>query len=1004
MEPLNTFFRISPSLLLKNVNSPQGSHTSSSFSSPSFAEHQTGLKVYRDSPPSFTSAHRVVDDNPLFEGFPALSVSKQGQGTTADCPKEDAGGLGESNQVQEHLHHLLNLLQQAHGDDGKTNGVALPHLADELEVVVKKLKQKEHGPEHVNEVQLEPGRCARMQAALPDADVYRATPTCSRTTASVANEGSSCWAAASNSDEPGGGSKPSESSFLWNMAASNNSSGDSGGTSITAASGRMVLRDSVCKQLLQSPASTVSPLSCVGPAVVACSPLFTVDDDCMASPKELPADRQRKRSMGLRASQHDKQQCCDPPVEASPQQSLFVAGSPALPATVTSTPEPPAPEGQQVPLYSWMQSMLASTPRQDMTDAPDGCPEADAASTSTSTPDSQQQAGEQQGDPLAAAVRAALAASPAEHLAYGSPLHLKIQRLLAQRQSSSPLDDAEVQADGAPRTTEEAQEDMRGADSAPVWITNPAAESPSTSQYTTDSTSSCTTPLTQGDITPMPFRSSVSPFGPTLRERYASKVASSAAQAALGAAIPQPATATTEPPSSASTSPTPSAIKFSENSPEAAELVAQLGLSLQLDPALVGRVSELDVLQHVEAWAREQHIASQAATSPEAEVGTTHAPGSGALLHVAIDTAVQTDPSPQSSGGQVAQAAKLAPETRDAAVCTAPVRWRDNTTFDNREPLGEIDECPTPDEDDDVGMAVFSPARSDQSKRSPAASLVKRYEASRFANKQSPAGTPGSATRRGAGRTSRAGKPHSSCDVTPVRRGLFRDADSARMAAMEAAAAATACHKAADQDGQGPSAEDVRPCAGTVEAPFNSGRGGGAVAAGPVMPQPRISDSGSPVVSDGVVEHPRQQDLPVRTSMPSAAEAPTQVAPKPAVLPPDQQPLAQSVGVGRGAGKAQNAPLVVQASLCTGRAQEAANVEVEAVPDVLFTPGNSLPGGSRSATSKHMSRIFPTSSANRTESSCGDSDSVCGVPRMLSSISSVSIITSERGAVGGTNG
>ncbi len=59
MEPLSTFFRISPTLLIHDVTTPR-SQSSSSFSSPSFADHQTGLKVYRESPASLNSAHQVI--------------------------------------------------------------------------------------------------------------------------------------------------------------------------------------------------------------------------------------------------------------------------------------------------------------------------------------------------------------------------------------------------------------------------------------------------------------------------------------------------------------------------------------------------------------------------------------------------------------------------------------------------------------------------------------------------------------------------------------------------------------------------------------------------------------------------------------------------------------------------------------------------------------------------------------------------------------------------------
>jgi hypothetical protein len=90
----------------------------------------------------------------------------------------------------------------------------------------------------------------------------------------------------------------------------------------------------------------------------------------------------------------------------------------------------------------------------------------------------------------------------------------------------------------------------------------------------------------------------LSPFGPTLRERYARSCsaapdtvdaeATATSQAAEPAAIPPQAQA--------------------EDPEEAAELVAELGLDLQLDPATAGSISNLEVLVHVERWAREQFM------------------------------------------------------------------------------------------------------------------------------------------------------------------------------------------------------------------------------------------------------------------------------------------------------------------------------------------------------------------------------------------------------------
>lgn len=110
-------------------------------------------------------------------------------------------------------------------------------------------------------------------------------------------------------------------------------------------------------------------------------------------------------------------------------------------------------------------------------------------------------------------------------------------------------------------------------------------------------------PVLQNKMEVLPFRSSISPFGPPLRERFATRSCTAAPDTS---SMQRPSTAASRP--SAATPLSLPHPRVDDDSPEAAELLAELGLDLQLDAEASGNISNLEVLEHVERWAREQFM------------------------------------------------------------------------------------------------------------------------------------------------------------------------------------------------------------------------------------------------------------------------------------------------------------------------------------------------------------------------------------------------------------
>ncbi|GLI71809.1 hypothetical protein VaNZ11_017202 [Volvox africanus] len=646
MEPLSTFFRISPALLFQNFTTPR-SHASSSFSSPSFADHQTGLKVYCESPASLTSAHQ---DNPLFEGFPVLPASNRK--AEASCSESFAGDeqvTGNSPKLQDQLHHLLTVLQHAlevHGTEGLPDEIA-PQLADELEAVAKKLKDKER------EVAVERQLRAKVQLALTGAEAtirkLRATPT-RGTSASGWGMRWRCNEAAALSPTattPG----PAD---IWNPGRKSARRTQAAGT--TRVGG---LRDSVCRQLLQSPSSSMSPLSMTGPSAATSIPIAVVDDASMASPKELPTDQQRSQSCQITVGTTSS---CEHVLIPTGIQRMRQISSQSSEAATSSSFHPP--------LYNWMKAVLSTSTKQahgrlhSYGSGNEGVGAQRCASTNSSTVQSPAPCGVV-GNSIAAAIRFAISKTRTPPLVYGSPLYRRIQRLLAEQRSPSPFRQAVVLVEDAPPHVDSVDQSptcggragcrMQVAPmptgSRPVWDQERDTDSASVSDRRSDTTSSsCYTPAitARDDIASLPFRSSVSPFGPTLREKYAARSRNATSDEG---SVQRPVVA------ESAASKTPSmcggpSLQPAGHAAEAAALVAELGLDLQLDLATADNISNIEVLEHMERWAREQFITKRVLhASKEALLetdGDSDAVGSSKFpidlsTQALVDTAVQTE-------------------------------------------------------------------------------------------------------------------------------------------------------------------------------------------------------------------------------------------------------------------------------------------------------------------------------------------------------------------------
>ncbi|EFJ52892.1 hypothetical protein VOLCADRAFT_102852 [Volvox carteri f. nagariensis] len=672
MEPLSTFFRINPALLFQNVTTPR-SQTSSSISSPSFADHQTGLKVYSESPASLTSAHQ---DNPLFEGFPVLPASKRKAAVSGDAHgTKNTAVPGDSPKLEEQLHHLLEVLQQAlelHSADGLPDDVA-PRLADELQAVARRLRDKER------ELPVERQLRAKVQLALTGAEAtirkLRATPR-RRTSA---NGSGVDW-------------RSNEAASSPTLAAHTNSRFSAGTTLVAEGNTRGgIERDSVCRQLLQSPSSSMSPLSWTGPSfVTGGTPMCVVDDASMASPKELPTDQNGSTCSQLASV-----------AGSSHGQIKIPTGIPRLRQLTSTSSEAATSSSFHPPLYNWMKAVLASTTKQNqpMLLHGNGSVGSDAGTRGVEDGSEAQSPGMGGAvhDSLASVVRAALSNKRTPPLIYGSPLYRRIQRLLAEQRSPIPLRNTSAPGGVMQQSLYSVEPSPIGgrrrgwetgatapASSRPVWDQEVDTDSASASNRSSDTSSSCTTPTMtmRDDIAALPFDSSVSPFGPTLRERYAARTNTVAS-----------ATASIQYPSATAASAAFDATGLSGGLPrpareperEAAELVAELGLDLQLAPFTVENITNLEVLAHAERWIRGQFIAANKVLEANRERTLEDERCSGSAgcsndldssAQAQVEMVIQTEPAYRLSAGEhvlQCSASTSAPSFSAAAVNPTPI-------------------------------------------------------------------------------------------------------------------------------------------------------------------------------------------------------------------------------------------------------------------------------------------------------------------------------------------
>jgi hypothetical protein len=243
----------------------------------------------------------------------------------------------------------------------------------------------------------------------------------------------------------------------------------------------------------------MSPLSWNGPAAAASTPMFVVDDASMASPKELPTEQHKKQENQL-------------PDCSIYEHVRIPTGISIMPQTSCSSSEGGAASTAtfQPPLYEWMKAVLASAAKHDdvmLHDSPDGASRGGVLSGHEVA--SPPEAGAS-GDSLAAAVRAALSNTRTPPLIYGTPLHRRIQRLLAEQRSPSPV--RHVAAQTTVVQHGDSVQGMRfrgavvscasGATRARLpWDQDEAGtDSPSFSRRFTDTSSSCATPMTANQV------------------------------------------------------------------------------------------------------------------------------------------------------------------------------------------------------------------------------------------------------------------------------------------------------------------------------------------------------------------------------------------------------------------------------------------------------------------------------------------------------------------------
>ncbi|GIL62226.1 hypothetical protein Vafri_16498 [Volvox africanus] len=404
----------------------------------------------------------------------------------------------------------------------------------------------------------------------------------------------------------------------------------------------------------------MSPLSTTGPSASASIPIAAVDDASMASPKELPTDQQRSQNCQITVG-----------TTSSCEHVLIPTGIQRMRQTSSQSSEAATSSSFHPPLYNWMKAVLSTSTKQghgrlhSYGSGNEGVGAQRCTSTNSSTVQSPAPCGVV-GNGIADAIRFAMSKTRTPPLVYGSPLYRRIQRLLAEQRSPSPFRQTVVLAEAAPQRVDSVYQSPTcggragcrtqvapmPTGSRPEWDQERDTDSASVSDRRSDTTSSsCYTPIitARDDIASLPFRSSVSPFGPTLREKYAarSRITTSDTGSVQRAVVAESAA-----------SKTPSmcgghSLQPAGHTAEAAALVAELGLDLQLDPATADNISNIEVLEHVERWAREQFITSNGVLQASREAvletdGDSDAVGSSKYpadlsTQALVDTAVQTE-------------------------------------------------------------------------------------------------------------------------------------------------------------------------------------------------------------------------------------------------------------------------------------------------------------------------------------------------------------------------
>lgn len=320
-----------------------------------------------------------------------------------------------------------------------------------------------------HEVQVERQMRTQLQLALTGAHAtirqLRAAPTPPpRTAGSGASSGRRRSEPGSESSSKGSHPHSRDGATAHSNASSGRSLSLAGGMG----GGARGVRDSVCRQLLQSPASTLSTVSFAAKPTRAagCSPLSQPDAAC--SPKELPLE-----GHPLRPHHHGLE------VAATSPKVPQAHGGGAGPAVRLGA-------GQQS-LSGWMLTALATPGADGGAARTAACTAALGRTTAAALAELQTPAPVGRGQGAAAAVRAALAATPAQPLTYGSPLHRRIQRLLAAHGAGESLAPSPLSTGGAAHVRQVGTSELAGRQLDPGQLHISSVASSSTS-------SACATP------------------------------------------------------------------------------------------------------------------------------------------------------------------------------------------------------------------------------------------------------------------------------------------------------------------------------------------------------------------------------------------------------------------------------------------------------------------------------------------------------------------------------